>query len=150
MDSDAYFPDASLGTLSRLAIRLAVTGSREEENLFREKLRQQHVESAAVDFGGQFPQVVSTVLEHMVVAARRQFVISSREEDYQAVVEAVFDALSSLSLRANGMNAGGKAAIVRGKHFVCAAVFAEIGLLHLSTVGVGVSHRRIQEILPED
>lgn len=138
---------ADISELGRIALKLGVTRDRKEENLLRTQLGKAHIRSAAVDFGGRFPELISEILEHILVAAKRQQVISDTSLEREQALDVCYEALCQLHNRADGMNVGGKIAIVRSEGMLCAAVFIEIGLLYRSSVASGVAQRRIQAIL---
>ena len=61
--------------VARAALEMALTNSREEERLHKERLRALEIRSAAVDFGGETVQAVKTIIERAVVAGKRELLI---------------------------------------------------------------------------
>ena len=57
------------------ALKMAISRSREEERVFKEMLREEGIQAAAVDFGGEMLQAVKTIIERAVVAAKREFLV---------------------------------------------------------------------------
>lgn len=132
------------GDVGRFAVRLAATRSREEEKVLRDSFLQGGIQSVAVDFGGEFPKVISTVMEHALVAASREKVINPLSGgETGALVGAVHEVMEDLTRKANGLNIGGKVSVVRYKYHLCVAVFAEIGILNLNEITAGLVHRRL-------
>ena len=51
-----------------------------------------------------------------------------------------------ISLKANGLNVGGKIGIARQGEHISVCIFLSIGLLHLNEVVIGLGHRAIPNI----
>ena len=66
-------------TVSRAAIIMCLTRSREEEREMKQQFAREDVRAAAVDYGGDFLQAITRVVERAVVAAKREGVISITE-----------------------------------------------------------------------
>lgn len=131
-------------TVSRAAMLICLTRSREEEKALKEALMQESVKAAAVDYGGEFIASIMRIVERAVVAAKREGVISPVEyREEGAVAGAAREALSQINNKAIGLNVGGKVGIARSGNNVAVAVFFGIGLLHLNEVAVGLGHRAI-------
>ena len=70
-----YQTTAGSRDVARAAIELSMTQSRDEEQRWRQTLRQQGVIGAAADFGGDFLTGIVRIVERAVVAAKREQVI---------------------------------------------------------------------------
>jgi hypothetical protein len=126
------------------ALKMAISRSREEERAFKEKLREEEIWSAAVDFGGETVQTIKTIIERAVVAGKREFLIGDTHAEEGAVAGATHEALQQIIPKALGLNMGGKIGLARrGDHF-SVAVFSAVGLLHLNEVAVGLGHRALK------
>ena len=123
------------------AVALAITKDRESERSLRAQYASEGLKTAAVDFGGEFIASVGKIIEHAIVAARREGVIADTHLEEGAVAGAVREALSQIMSKAIGLNIGGKIAVVRRDEHICAALFFGIGLLHLNEVAIGLGHR---------
>lgn len=135
--------DFSSRDIGRLALKLAATEGREEEQTYKIRLKQMGVQSAAVDFGGKFLDIMPKLLEHAAVAAQREAVITSSHVEMGNLVGAVHEALESMARKSIGMNVGGKLSVVRYKEHLCVVIFSEIGILYLNEIGVYLAHRAI-------
>jgi hypothetical protein len=126
------------------AIKMAVTLSREEENLLKKQLAKEcEVKSVAVDYGGEFISSVGKIVERAVVAAKREGVIRDTHAEEGAVAGATREAISQIMPKALGLNVGGKIGIARHQDHVSVAIFLGIGLLHLDEVSIGLGHRAV-------
>ncbi|MCX7614171.1 MAG: HutP family protein [Clostridiales bacterium] len=125
------------------AIRLAVTGTMEEENSLKAELSTLELKVAAANFGGEFITSINKIIERAVVAAKREGVITGAHCEEGAVAGAAREALSQIINKALGSNIGGKIAIARYGEHVSVSVFFGIGLLHLNEIAVGMGHRVI-------
>ena len=131
-------------TVSRAALMMSLTRTREEEKALKEQLGAEEMRAAAVDYGGEFIQSIMRIVERAVVAAKREGVISSTEyREEGAVAGATREALSQVGAKALGLNVGGKIGVARSGNNIAVAVFFGIGLLHLNEVAVGLGHRAI-------
>lgn len=131
-------------TVTRAAIMICLTRSREEEKEMKAAFAAEDVRVAAVDYGGEFITSIMRIVERAVVAAKREGVISPTEyREEGSVAGAAREALSQVTGKAIGLNVGGKIGIARAGNNVAVAVFFGIGLLHLNEVAVGVGHRAI-------
>lgn len=65
-----YQTTAGSRDVARAAIELSMTQSRDEEQRWRQTLRQQGVIGAAADFGGDFLTGIVRIVERAVVAAQ--------------------------------------------------------------------------------
>ncbi|MEF9973324.1 MAG: HutP family protein [Clostridia bacterium] len=131
-------------TVSRAAMMICLTRTREEEKALKATLAAESVQAAAVDYGGEFISSIMRIVERSVVAAKREGVISSSEyREEGAVAGATREALSQINGKAIGLNVGGKIGVARSGNNIAVAVFFGIGLLHLNEVAVGLGHRAI-------
>ena len=131
--------------VSRAALLMCLTQSRDEERALKEKLlREEDVRAAAVDYGGEFVASVVRIVERAVVAAKREGVIVADEyKEEGSVAGAAHEALTQVMSKALGLNVGGKIGIARKGNNVAVAVYFEVGLLHLIEAAVGLGHRAI-------
>ena len=131
-------------TVSRAALLMCLSRSRDEEKALKTQLAEEDVHAAAVDYGGEFITSIMRIVERAVVAAKREGVISSTEfREEGAVAGATREALSQVNTKALGLNVGGKIGVARSGSNIAVAVFFGIGLLHLNEVAVGLGHRAI-------
>lgn len=127
----------------RSAISLSLTLDRTDEKKLKESYKEIGIQSAAVNYGGEFTSSVAKIVEHAVVAARREGIIGESHRELGAVAGAAHEAVSQIASKAMGLNVGGKIGIARYGEHVAVAVFFEIGLLHLNEMGCGLGHRVI-------
>lgn len=130
--------------VARAALQMAMTVSREEERLFKERFREQEIRAAAVDYGGEAAYAVKTIVERAVVAGKREFLIDDSHSEEGAVAGATHEALLQILPKAMGLNIGGKIGLARRGDHVSVAVFCTVGLLHLDEVAVGLGHRAVK------
>lgn len=129
--------------IAKAAIRLALTSSREDEKAMKEKYAVKGIQTAAVDFGGEFIASVMRIVECCVVAAKRENIISDTHHEEGAVAGAVREAISQITSKAIGLNVGGKIGIARFDEHIAVCLYFGIGLLHLNEVAIGLGHRAI-------
>ena len=127
--------------ISRIALNMALSQSREEEKNLKEEMRELKVFAAAVDYGGEFITSISKIIERAVVASKREGVIDETHLEEGAVAGATREAISQIMPKALGLNIGGKIGIARYQDHISVALFMEIGLLHLNEVAVALGHR---------
>ncbi len=126
------------------AIRMALSGSRQEEAQLKKDLwEESNVKAVAVDYGGEFISSVGKIVERAVVAAKREGVIKDTHADEGAVAGAAREAIAQIMPKALGLNVGGKIGIARHNDHVSVAIFMGIGLLHLDEVAIGLGHRAV-------
>lgn len=131
-------------TVSRAAILMCMSRSRDEERQLKEGFAAEGIHAAAVDYGGEFISSVMRIVERAVVAAKREGVISETEyREEGSVAGATREALSQVMTKAVGLNVGGKIGVARSGNNVAVAIFFGIGLLHLNEVAIGLGHRAI-------
>ena len=137
----ASMPDSR--DVSRAAVALAMTNSREEESRQKLLLREQNIRCAASDFGGDFVSSVMKIIERAVVIAKREGLIGDACYEEGAVAGAAHDAVIQITDKAMGLNVGGKIGVACGSDNVAVALFFTVGLVHLNEVCVGLGHRAI-------
>lgn len=125
----------------KAAIRMSLTGDRDEERELKKELLAKGIKTAAVDYGGEFTNSIMKIIERAVVSAKREGVITECHIEEGAVAGAAREALSQIMPKALGLNVGGKIGVARCGEHVCVAVFFGIGLLHLNEVSIGIGHR---------
>ncbi|MDR0897006.1 MAG: HutP family protein [Oscillospiraceae bacterium] len=137
--------EPSMGSreVGRAALILSMTRSREEEKSCKAIFREEGILTAAVDYGGEFVSSIMRIVERTVVAAKREGLINDTHLDEGAAMGAAREALSQVSVKALGLNVGGKVGIARSGDHIAVAVFFGVGLVHLNEVCVGMGHRAI-------
>jgi hypothetical protein len=129
--------------ISSVAIKMALTETREEEAKAKQQFLEIGIKTAAVDVGGEYLSSIKKIVERAIVAAKREGVIRDTHSEEGAVAGATREALSQIMPKAIGLNIGGKLGIARHHDHVCVVVFFGIGLLHLDEVAIGLAHRTI-------
>lgn len=127
----------------KAAIQIALTDSREEETLLKNKNAERGIRSVAIDFGSDFGSAVPKILERAVVAAKRENVIGSTHAEEGAVAGAAHEALQQIMDKCLGLNMGGKIGIARHDSHISVCVFFAIGLLNLNDIAIGMGHRAV-------
>lgn len=128
-------------TVSRAAVLMCMSRTREEEKQLKLELMQDGVKAAAVDYGGEFISSVMRIVERAVVAAKREGLILESHLEEGGVAGATHEALTQIVDKAIGLNIGGKIGIARSGDHIVVAVFFGIGLLHLNEVAIALGHR---------
>ncbi|MDL2280765.1 HutP family protein [Selenomonadales bacterium OttesenSCG-928-I06] len=129
--------------IGRAALRMAITSSRQEEEVISKEYLKENVITAAVDFGGDFTSSIRKIIERTVVAAQRQNLVPTSHIGEGAVAGAAKSAIEQIFAKAAGFNVGGKIGIARQGEHICVALYFGVGLLHLNEVTVGIGHRSI-------
>ncbi len=129
--------------VANVALRMALSESREEESQLKEYYAKAGIKTVAVDYGGEFILAVRKIVERAVVAAKREGVIHETHGGEGAVAGAAREALTQIMPKAVGLNIGGKVGVARYEEHLSVAVFVGIGLLHLDEVAVGLGHRAL-------
>jgi hypothetical protein len=129
--------------VGRAAVRMAISGSREEEREIKRSLALTGILAAGADFGGAFNAAFGKIVETAIVAAKREGVISETHPLEGAVAGAAHDVLSQLAPRCMGFNVGGKIGIARSGEHLAVAIMFQIGLVHLDDIAIGVAHRAV-------
>ena len=89
---------ASLTSLDvgRVALQLAVSQNRQEEQALRQQFLERQIRSVAVDFGGEFISSIVRIVERAVVAAQRQGLVPANHVGEGAVAGATHAALEQI------------------------------------------------------
>lgn len=127
--------------IAAAAVRIALTTDRQEEKQLQADFAKSGINTAAVDYGGEFINSVMKIIERAVVSSKREGVINDSHVEEGAVAGATREALSQIMPKALGLNVGGKIGIARYKDHISVSIFFGIGLLHLNEVAVGLGHR---------
>ncbi len=125
------------------ALRIAISKDREEERLLQTQFAEAGIQTAGVNFGGEFISSVTKIIERAIVASKREGLIKESHVEEGAVAGAAKEAVSQIVNRAIGLNVGGKLAIARCGDHISVAMFFGVGLLHLNEMVVGLGHRVI-------
>lgn len=129
--------------IAAVALKMALTGSREEETRLKIEFAEKGIQTAAVNYGGEFITSVQKIIERAVVASKREGVIKETHLEEGAVAGATREALSQIMPKAIGLNVGGKIGMARWGDHLSVAIFFGIGLLHLDEIGIGLGHRAV-------
>ena len=129
--------------ISKAALRLAITETREEEEQLVKELGKKEILAVATDFGGNYLNSVNKLIERAIVSSKRAGIIAHSHYEEGTVAGATREALFRLTEMASGFNVGGKLGIVRYKEHLVVAVFMSIGVVFLDEVAVGMAHRTI-------
>lgn len=129
--------------ISAAAVKMAISRDRDEEKSVQCELAKEGIKAVAADFGGEFSNAVTKMIERAVVAAKREGVIGESHSEEGAVAGAAHEAVEQIITKAMGLNLGGKIAIARSGDHVAVCVFFAVGLLNLNDVAVGLGHRAI-------
>lgn len=138
-----YMSEWGSKEISRVALYMALSESREEENQLKEQMNRLGIRSAAVDYGGEFISSITKIIERAVVAAKRENVIGTSHAEEGAVAGAAREAIAQIMPKAIGLNVGGKIGIARYDDHISVALFLGIGMLNLNEISVGLGHRAI-------
>ncbi|MGL4337940.1 MAG: HutP family protein [Turicibacter sp.] len=133
--------------VAKATVRLAMTGTRSEEERLVKLYRDKEIYGVAVDIGGNLIQSIPKIIERSIMASRRSQVILESHVYEGAVAGAARDAIMQVAANANGLSAGGKIAIARHKEHLSVCIFLSIGLLHLDDVVIGLAHRSVPDII---
>ena len=126
--------------VAKIATKMAIC-DREEEGQLKKMYGQHGIKVTAVNVGGNINSSISKILESALVASKRNGLIREEHLHEGAVIGAARDAIIQVSIRANGLNVGGKIGIARGGEHISVCIFLSIGLLHLDEVVIGIGHR---------
>lgn len=132
--------------VARAAIQLALTGSRQAEEVYIEKLRTKGFFAAAVDVGGSINDTIHIVIERAIIASRKCGVTKECHIHDGAIAGAAREAIMQISARVNGLNGGGKIGICRHGEHLSVCIFMSAGLLHLNEVVIGLGHRAVPDL----
>lgn len=129
--------------VAKAAVKVSMTSSRNEEEQLIQQLKKQDIHATAVDIGGNLIQSIPKIIERAIIASRKTNVTKESFILDGAVAGATRDAIMQVSMKATGLNAGGKVAIARCGENLTVCIFLSIGLLHLDDVAIGVAHRSV-------
>lgn len=129
--------------VSKAAIKMAMTNDRLEENELKEQLSKLEILCAAIDFGGEFSNSVTKIIERAVVASKREGIITDSHSEEGAVAGATHEAITQIINKSIGLNVGGKIAVARCGSHICVCVFFAVGLLNMNDVAIGLGHRAV-------
>ncbi len=134
---------ANLGSkeICAAAVKMALTDSRESEQILKKEFKEQGIATAAVDFGSDFNSAAAKVLERAVVAAKREGLISDLHAEEGAVAGAAHEALEQMVTKCMGLNLGGKIGIARCGDHISVCLYFAVGLLNLNDIAIGLGHR---------
>ncbi len=134
---------ANLGSkeICAAAVKMALTDSRESEQILKKEFKGQGIATAAVDFGSDFNSAAAKVLERAVVAAKREGLISDLHAEEGAVAGAAHEALEQMVTKCMGLNLGGKIGIARCGDHISVCLYFAVGLLNLNDIAIGLGHR---------
>ncbi len=127
----------------KAAIEIALTDTRDDEKMCKDRHAQKGIRSVAIDFGSDFNSAVSKILERAVVAAKRENVIGTSHAEEGAVAGAAHEALQQIMNKCVGLNLGGKIGIARYNSHISVCIFFAIGLLNLNDIAIGMGHRAV-------
>ncbi|KHO61092.1 HutP [Thermoanaerobacter sp. YS13] len=129
--------------VARIAVKMAMS-TREEEESLKHKYWQHGVKVAAVDYGGEYVNSISKIIERAVVAAKREGIIEDTHAAEGAVAGAAHEAAIQVMNKAMGLNVGGKIGIAYADEHLCVCVFFAVGMLNLNEVAIGLGHRSLK------
>lgn len=128
---------------AKSAIKMSIS-SRSEEKELKKEFAKKNINTAAVDFGGEFNNSVPEIIERAVIAAKRENIIEASHTDQGSVAGAAHDALSQMMPRTMGLNVGGKIGIARSGEHIVVAIFFGVGMFNLDEVTIGLGHRSLK------
>lgn len=131
--------------VAKASIEMAIS-SREEEKILESEFKEKGILTVAVDVGGNLNNSIQKIMERALVAAKRSGIIKDCHVHDGAVIGAAREAIMQVSVKANGLNVGGKIGIARSGEHLSVAIFMSIGVLHLNDLVVGVAHRSIPDL----
>ena len=127
--------------VSKASIKIAMTQDRTEEKEIKLASEAAGIECVAVDFGGEFSESVTKIIERAVVASKREGVINDSHAEEGAVVGATHEAIRQILTKTIGLNVGGKIGIARSNDHIAVCIFLAVGLLNLNDIVIGLGHR---------
>lgn len=129
--------------IAAAAISMSMSKDRETEKALKQQYFQTGIRAAAADYGGDFTNSMTKIIERAVVCARREGVINDSHLEQGAVAGAAHEALSQIASKAIGLSVGGKIGIARYADHISVAIFFTVGLLNLNEVAIGLGHRAV-------
>lgn len=127
---------------ARAATYMALS-TREEEAGLGLEYKKKGVLVAAVNIGGNLVDSIPKVIERALVASKRTGVVPDAHIYDGAVAGACREAIAQVTVKAYGLNVGGKIGIARCGEHISVCIFMNVGLLHLNEVAIGLGHRSI-------
>ena len=127
--------------VSKAAIKLAMTSDRTEESGFKGEMAKKGIKCVAIDFGGEFTNSVTKIIERSVVASKREGVIDDSHPEEGAVAGAAHEAITQIMNKCTGLNERKKIGIARGGAHISVCIFFAVGLLNLNDIVIGLGHR---------
>lgn len=143
MEKIQRIDDTGSRDVARAAVMMSMTPNREQERVLKEQYGATEIKVAAVDFGGEFINSVSRMVERVVVAAKREGVIDDTPHEEGTIAGAVHEAIMQIAPKAMGLNVGGKIGMARRDQHVVVSLFLAIGLAHLNEICLGMGHRSV-------
>ena len=134
--------------LGSMALKMALTSCREEEQRLKKELKKQGVLTCAVDCGGYFLDNITKIIEHVLGASQRQNIISDKHIEVGSLVGATQEALEYIKLKLMGLNVGGKIGVARMDEHIVVAIYLGFGLVYLNDIAVSIGHRVITKKEP--
>ena len=131
--------------VAKASVKMAISSRSEEERLIDE-FKSKSILAAGVDIGGDLISSIPKIVERAIIASRRSGITKECHVHDGAVAGATREAIAQVSLKANGLNVGGKIGVARSGEHISVCIFMSIGLLHLNEVVIGLGHRSIPEI----
>ncbi len=131
--------------VAKTSIKMALSSRSEEEKMIK-NFKQNNIQTAAVDVGGDLIKSIPKIIERAIIASRRSGIIKNCHVHEGAVAGATREAIMQVSSKANGLNVGGKIGIARSGEHISICIFMSIGLLHFNEVVIGLAHRSIPNI----
>ena len=110
--------------ISSVAIKMALTETREEEAKAKQQFLEIGIKTAAVDVGGEYLSSIKKIVERAIVAQKGRSYRDTHSEE--GCSWATREALSQIMPKAIGLNIGGKLGIARHHDHVC-VVFLVLG-----------------------
>lgn len=129
--------------VARVAINMAMS-KREDEPILKERYSKNNIMVAAVNYGGEYINSISKIIERAVVAAKRENVIEDNHVGEGAVAGATHEAIMQIKDKAMGLNIGGKIGMAFHGEHLCVCVFFAVGMLNLNEVAIGLGHRSLK------
>lgn len=129
--------------IAKAAISLAMSDTIDDENKLKANMLNLGIKCVAINFGGEFSNAVTKIIERAVVAAKREGVIEDSHREEGAVAGAAHEAVTQIINKSIGLNVGGKIGIASNGTHISVCVFFEVGLLNLNDVAIGLGHRAI-------
>lgn len=131
--------------VAKASIQMAISLRSDEEQLIKQ-YKDQNIYATAVDVGGNLIASIPKIIERAIVASKRSGVIKESHVHDGAIAGACREAIAQVSIKAIGLNVGGKIGIARSGEHLSVCIFMNIGLLHLNEVVIGLGHRSLPDL----